>query len=459
MARRPSSLPSMSSQQQSQQIQQVTTRAPLPDPLLELSLMRKTPAVAKIIGSVVGLLLNGNSMQNGQIPNHAPWLQRIGNDPEGTLREINSCDPDTLSNASLHTLLAFLHRTPDMSKEALLELEKNTTLGRWTAPLAQIGLAALNTAARCQSAEGRMPMDPATILCCVDGSRLSYLALEVAATLLKHGRLIVLHVAEEDIDEEMPDLGIEFIKADLEQRCEDQLRIPSHRLTIIIADVGSGGSQSSHVSLDGNNFKQTLRRVVPSENIDTVVLGCYGSAGARIGNLGSKSLWGVRSIDCCTILANPYSTPVPPPSARRAESMRSALFMVVVKAERPLNKRLIYGAMRLMSHWHSLVIYVLLNEAQTKAEALGAVAQPPIGPVVSDLKDMINAARLVPGDGDLTRRSSVKVEKYNNTKTKEQLVVRMADSERVDFLCLDRKDDIHDGVIKSCRASVILIER
>jgi len=95
----------------------------------------------------------------------------------------------------------------------------------------------------------------------------------------------------------------------------------------------------------------------------------------------------------------------------------------------------------------------------SRAEALGAVAQPPIGPVVSDLKDMINAARLVPGDGDLTRRSSVKVEKYNNTKTKEQLVVRMADSERVDFLCLDRKDDIHDGVIKSCRASVILIER
>jgi len=67
-----------------------------------------------------------------------------------------------------------------------------------------------------------------------------------------------------------------------------------------------------------------------------------------------------------TVLANPYSTPVPPPSTGGVDSMRPALFMVVVKAERPLNKRLIYGAMRLMSHWHSLVIYVLLNEAQTK---------------------------------------------------------------------------------------------
>jgi nucleotide-binding universal stress UspA family protein len=456
MARRLSNLPSL--QQQQAQEQQVNNRAPLPDPLLELSLMRKTPAVAKIIGAVVGILL-GSNQHPGQIPNHAPWLQRIGNDPEGTLQEIESCSPDTLSNASLHTLLTFIHRTPDMSESALLELEQSTTIGRWAAPLARIGLAALRTAARCQNAEGRMPMDPATILCCVDGSRLSYLALEVAATLLKHGRLVVLHVAEEDVDEEMPDLGIEFIKADLEQRCSEQLRIPAHRLTIIISDIGSGGSQSSHISLDGNDFKQTLRRVMRLQNIDTVVLGCYGSAGARIGNLGSKSLWGVRTVDCCTILANPYSTPVPPPTAGRADSMRPALFMVAVKAERPLNKRLIYGVMRLMSHWHSLLIYVLLNEAQTKAEAMGVVAQPPIAPVVADLKEIIASARLIPGDGDLTRRSSVKVEKYNNTKTKEQMVVRMADAERADFLCLDRKDDIHDGVIKSCRASVILIEK
>jgi hypothetical protein len=94
-----------------------------------------------------------------------------------------------------------------------------------------------------------------------------------------------------------------------------------------------------------------------------------------------------------------------------------------------------------------------------RAEAIGAQAQPPIGAVVDDLKEIIANARLVPGDGELTRRSSVKVEKYVATKTKEQLVVRMADAERVDFLCLDRKDDIHDGVIKSCRASVILLPR
>jgi hypothetical protein len=293
LSRRPSSLPSLSAKEP----QQLTSvRAPHDPPLLELSRMRKTPQVAKTIANVVGLLLGPHA--NAHHGNF--WLDRIGNDPEGVMSEIESCDPDSLSNASLHTLLAFIHRTPDMSRSALLELESNTALGRWTTPLAQLGLATLNAAQRCEQAEGRMPMDPASVLVCVDGSRLSYLALEVAATLVKHGRLVVLHVAEEDVDEDMPDLGIEFIKADLEQRCREQLRIPPHRMSIMIGDVGSGGSQHSSASYDKADFKQCLRRVVRQENIDTVVLGCYGTAGARIGNLGSKSLWAVRSIDCCT---------------------------------------------------------------------------------------------------------------------------------------------------------------
>lgn len=289
-------MPSLSANQQ----QQLTNvRAPHDPPLLELSRMRKTPLVAKTIASVVGLLLGSGHHTHSTLPhlNHTAWLDRIGSDPDGVLKEIESCDPDSLSNASLHALLGFIHRTPDMSEESLQELATNTSLGRWTTPLAHMGLATLKAAERCQNAEGRMPMDPATILVCVDGSRLSYLALEVAATLVKHGKLVVLHVVEEDTDEDMPDLGIEFIRADLEQRCREQLRIPPHRVRIMIGDVGSGGSTDSYDTAD---FKQCLRRVVRQEAIDTVVLGCYGTAGARIGNLGSKSLWGVRSIDCCT---------------------------------------------------------------------------------------------------------------------------------------------------------------
>jgi hypothetical protein len=36
-------------------------------------------------------------------------------------------------------------------------------------------------------------------------------------------------------------------------------------------------------------------------------------------------------------------------------------------------------------------------------------------------------------------------------------VVNQADLERVDFVAIDRSLGIHDGVIKSCRASVILL--
>lgn len=110
--------------------------------------------------------------------------------------------------------------------------------------------------------------------------------------------------------------------------------------------------------------------------------------------------------------------------------------MVVLKAERPLNTAAVFATMRLMSHWHSLLIYVVLNEAQSKAEASGQTAQPPIPPLVADLEAMLRAAQLSsasqPADNDdgsitsastekVAGRSCVKVEPFSATKTREQV--------------------------------------
>ena len=43
------------------------------------------------------------------------------------------------------------------------------------------------------------------------------------------------------------------------------------------------------------------------------------------------------------------------------------------------------------------------------------------------------------------------------TKTSDQLIAKVADEERADFLALDREDNFHSGILKTVRASVILV--
>ena len=137
----------------------------------------------------------------------------------------------------------------------------------------------------------------------------------------------------------------------------------------------------------------------------------------------------------------------------------------------------------------------MLNERQTKCMASGVPAQPNLDDVAADLRGLLEDAWLAGPAGGVAAapplpsggsdrsegeaaapassassatsttasnqfgKSSVRLELFSATKTPEQLIVRAADAERVDFLALDRKDDVHDKVIKTCRASVILLPR
>lgn len=263
-----------------------------------------------------------------------------------------------------------------------------------------------------------------------------------------------------------PDLGVEFLETDLQERCKTMLRVAPHRLKVLVDSRGLGVSEAVY-------------RVAEAERADLVVLGCFGAAkGARIGSLGDNALWAAKAIkEATVVLATPYSSPMPPLREGGVDAPRHAVFMVVLRAERPLNTGAVFATMRLMSHWHSLLIYVVLNEAQTKAEATGQAAQPPIQPVVQDLEAILRNAQLTSsasgdgdegstvntvgtvsssGDGPGAGRSCVKVEPFSATKTREQLVVRTCDAERVDFLALDRGDD-HLGIARSARASIILL--
>ena len=104
--------------------------------------------------------------------------------------------------------------------------------------------------------------------------------------------------------------------------------------------------------------------------------------------------------------------------------------------------------MGLMSYWHSVLVLVLLTQPQTKAYEAGTTATPPIEDVTADLQGVLDAAQV---------NGWVKVQPFVATKTSDQLIVKVADEEHADFLALDRADNLHSGILKTLRASVILV--
>lgn len=120
------------------------------------------------------------------------------------------------------------------------------------------------------------------------------------------------------------------------------------------------------------------------------------------------------------------------------DALRPQLFLLVLKAERPLNAKAIRSTMALMAPWHSLLLLVLLNEAQTRAGDRNRPAQPPIDKFEEDVKQILVDAQLSPKDESSSKdgeavgssgtatagRSSVRIEPFDPTKTAEQLIVR-----------------------------------
>lgn len=445
--------------------------------LTALAQMKKTPPAARSIGSGVGVLLSAIDGTGGN-PGFTVTLTRMGTDPQGTMAALEAMVPEQISNAVLHALLTFIAQTPDMS-DASLEALASTAPEPWAPPLAAFGKALVAATRRCVASEGRAPMGDTTTVVCVDGSRLSFLALEVATQLRKHGRLVVLHVSpppssdsgsrvelvedgKEGEEKEgggtrgsrsggatPADLGADFLSKDLEQRCVQQFGIAPHQFSVVA--VGPGDAYGA----SGGSIEDMVAKVVAAEKADTVVLGVYGTSGARIGSLGACARWAIKNVACATVLANPYSSPLPSSGSSGAaggalaSNQRASLFMAVLKAERPLNLAALRATMGLMSYWHNLLVLVLLTEAQTKAVNGGKVpATPSVEDVTADLAAVIDAAQM---------SGRVKVEEFVATKTSDQLIAKVADEERADFLALDREDNFHSGILKTVRASVILV--
>jgi hypothetical protein len=95
--------------------------------LRDLAQMRKIPSTAKLIGSVVGLLLGcaegAPGALAGVLPPPAPWLATAGSDPDAALAALKDLSPDAVSPAALHGVLAFCSANPELHEGALRHLQ------------------------------------------------------------------------------------------------------------------------------------------------------------------------------------------------------------------------------------------------------------------------------------------------------------------------------------------------
>lgn len=133
---------------------------------------------------------------------------------------------------------------------------------------------------------------------------------------------MVLHVQEAREDyggngnNNDSDDQLSFLVADLRNRCAVHLNIPTHCFSIVtLRSSRNSGSNGDATSARSSSvpFKELCMATAVQERADVVVLGGYGTTGARIGTLGTQAAWATSGLtNCTTVLANPYANPVPP---------------------------------------------------------------------------------------------------------------------------------------------------
>ena len=116
-------------------------------------------------------------------------------------------------------------------------------------------------------------------------------------------------------NDDSDDDQLSFLVADLRYRCAVHLNIPTHRFSIVTLQSSRNSDSSGDATSARSSsvpFKELCAATAVQERADVVVLGGYGTTGARIGTLGTQAAWATSELaNCTTVLANPYANPVP----------------------------------------------------------------------------------------------------------------------------------------------------
>ena len=139
-----------------------------------------------------------------------------------------------------------------------------------------------------------------SVMCCLDGSRMSNLAFGVAARLRGKGSMHVLHVSDPDKPGLPGHLNPDYLRDLFELNCA-KYAIPSRNWAVEVierapAEDGPDGAKEP--------VRNVIHAVAVEQRPDVVVLGAFGRKGAQpsIWGNGSNTDWSARTLETTTAI-------------------------------------------------------------------------------------------------------------------------------------------------------------
>ena len=147
------------------------------------------------------------------------------------------------------------------------------------------------------------------------------------------------------------------------------------------------------------------------------------------------------------VVANPYA------AVTTDAGSRSAMFLSVLTvgldpqvnlAKHPAT---LSSTLRLMSHWHEVHVLILLD-AETTAACKATGSTDELDRVQKQVSFILSTAQA---------NHTIQVVPFVAAKTAEQLIIHECEESKVDFLVLDRTEDLHLDCLRNGRATTILV--
>eukprot|EP00639_Heterosigma_akashiwo_P012495 CAMPEP_0206368336 /NCGR_PEP_ID=MMETSP0294-20121207/4610_1 /ASSEMBLY_ACC=CAM_ASM_000327 /TAXON_ID=39354 /ORGANISM="Heterosigma akashiwo, Strain CCMP2393" /LENGTH=325 /DNA_ID=CAMNT_0053814819 /DNA_START=53 /DNA_END=1026 /DNA_ORIENTATION=+ len=227
-------------------------------------------AVIEVAGHLLGVhdATNNFRYRVSEGSNYEAALKFLAEDPERCYQLLQEMDEESVSNSVGAICL---------SKLAENSFDGDILFEKGGDEIRLLGEHCVNILLKLDQSTGfkrRPVLKQHTVGVLVDGSRASYLAMNLAARLRGYGRLVVLHAH----DPAAPALsggggggGADFLARDIKKICAHSYGIPQKDFKVVFETVKQGQTVNG-----------LLEDMIIREKVEVVVVGSHGQAGPRV---------------------------------------------------------------------------------------------------------------------------------------------------------------------------------
>lgn len=256
---------------------------------------------------------------------------------------------------------------------------------------------------------------------------LSYAALDAAAHVLKHGKLLVVNIVDEV---ELPALAREHLLADVRRRCKHQYKIPDDRVEVISVPADS---------------EEGLQQLLLEHHVRVIVLGMQGHR--RSEGMGHLASWAARS-------ENPFSCVLTNAHSRKcALHQRQIAYKFLMPLPTLLQSREGFqdfwtSSLQMMQPGDSLSLLCFAERCADDSDATDSCAQ--------EFFEMLDALAT-----NATIEATVRRQTLEKQCTAAQEALRVVEEEQMDVILLPKQPGKPRAYVEECcraaRCTVALV--